>query len=57
MIGQNWPAFIISLCIGVASGIVSARVSIAVMQNDISWIKSQISAIWKRLDKLESEIK
>lgn len=41
------------LIVGVASGACSAWLSVAVLKNDIRWIREQLHVLGKRIEKLE----
>lgn len=42
--------------VGVVSGVVSARIAVAVLTTDVGWIKQQIAALWRRLEKIEDKL-
>lgn len=41
------------LSVGIVSGAISARIAIAVLANDIRWIKHELDRAWAVIDKLE----
>jgi hypothetical protein len=51
-----WQSALISLGVGIASGFMSAKISIAVLTNDVSWIKREMGGIYKRLERLENKL-
>lgn len=41
--------------IGIASGVGSAAMSVAVLKNDVRWIKGKLKELTRRVERLESK--
>jgi uncharacterized membrane-anchored protein YhcB (DUF1043 family) len=54
---QHWLSMVVpAIVVGIAGGIISARITVATLSNDMTWVKQQLTSLWNRIDRLDDKL-